>query len=116
MEESLAVEQLLCCKQSIMSERKTKHAAENKQQALGIWLMGFLQQTSQVWNREPRSAPAARWEKAAFQTVTNSVKEKPSRPPLDKRTASCPLEARNMCLASKWQCLPGRQEKLNSGL
>lgn len=78
MEESLAVEQLLCCKQSIMSERKTKQAVENKQQALGIWLMGFLQQTSQVWNREPRSAPAARWEKAAFQTVTKGGKAQPA--------------------------------------
>ena len=47
MEESQAVEQLLRCKQSIMSEGKQSER-ESKRQAVGIWLMGFLQQIAQL--------------------------------------------------------------------
>lgn len=47
MEESQAVQQLLRGKQSIMAEGKQSEW-DNKRQAIGIWLMGFLQQIAQV--------------------------------------------------------------------
>lgn len=76
MEESQAVEQFLRCKQSIMSkgkqsERAGKTAAGRRHLANGL----LAANSSGV---EPRRAPAARWEKAGFQTVTNRGKAQPA--------------------------------------
>lgn len=74
MEESQAVEQLLRCKQSIMSEGKQRgggQAAGRRHLANGL----LAANSSGV---EPCRAPAARWEKAGFQTVTNGGKAQPA--------------------------------------
>lgn len=72
MEESQAVEQLLCCKQSIMSEGKQsklgKQAASLRHLANGL-------PAANISGVEPCRAPAARWEKAA---VSDSYKRRKS--------------------------------------